>query len=62
MASAPRVSAARNRGLQDDHDHNDIGQKTGKYSHMEDPAAYATEDAKKGAGHRTRRARAGAAG
>ena len=28
MTETPKVSAAKNRGLQDDHDPNDIGQRT----------------------------------
>jgi hypothetical protein len=28
MTEMPKVSAAKNRGLQDDHDPNDIGQRT----------------------------------
>ena len=44
-----KVSAAKNRGLQDDHDPNDIGQRTAnkpkaEKSQMEGPAAYAPHD------------------
>ena len=39
----PKVSAARNSGLQDDHDPSDIGQRavSKQKSQMEGPAAYA---------------------
>ena len=45
-----RTTAANNRGLQDDHDPNDIGQRTAdkpasaEKSQMEGPAAYAPHD------------------
>ena len=32
MTETPKVSAAKNRGLQDDHDPNDIGQRTANRS------------------------------
>src|SRR4051812_45625993 len=50
----PKVSAARNSGLQDDHDPKDIGQQVASQqkSQMEGPAAYAPHDEgeKKGQG------------
>lgn len=46
----PKVSAAKNSGLQDDHDPNDLGQKLAnkseaEKSQMEGPAAYAPHGA-----------------
>jgi hypothetical protein len=45
----PKVTAAKNSGLQDDHDPNDLGQKlvnkpNAEKSQMEGPAAYAPHD------------------
>ena len=55
MMNAPKVSAKKNPGLQDDHDPSDIGQRTAnkpkqQQSQMEGPAAYAphNEGEKKG--------------
>jgi hypothetical protein len=49
MMNAPKVSAKKNPGLQDDHDPSDIGQRTAnkpkqQQSQMEGPAAYAPHD------------------
>jgi|1185.fasta_scaffold90138_1 hypothetical protein len=49
MATTPRVSAARNSGLLDDHDPDEIGQRIAnrpkaEKSQMEGPAAYAPHD------------------
>jgi hypothetical protein len=57
MMEAPKVSAIKNSGLQDDHDPSDIGHRTAnkpkqEQSQMEGPAAYAPHDdgEKKGQG------------
>jgi len=46
--TTPKVSAAKNSGLQDDHDPNDIGQrnanKKAQQSQEKGPAAYAPHD------------------
>jgi hypothetical protein len=47
MQTIPKVSAEKNSGLQDDHDPNDIGQRTAnkkQQSQKEGPAAYTPHD------------------